>query len=200
SIGTTNYLGDVGGSSDHLGGFVALFDNLGVDPMNTRLAIEIGSRYVFKKNLAISLYASPMLYYGSDLNSSKEARGYYFDTYIFELGSHFEYYFANRMTGFAPYGFAGLGGLLYWVNANHTSDPIKTRMANDLMFGIGTRFASKHKLTHSLELGFHYYLTDYIDGLPGYLKRNDTGFTLLYSISFEWVANFIYDYRGLIRD
>lgn len=197
-IGTTHYFGDIGGSRGDLIGVAALFDNLGLDVENSRLATRLGARYAFNKSMAVSVHLSPMFYYGSDERSSKAYRGYWFDTYILAFTAQYEYYFANRLTGYSPYGFAGLGGLAYWVDANHFPSK-KMNEAMDITMGFGMRFPTRSKLTHSVELGFHYYLTDRLDGLQGALKRNDTGFTLLYMINFEWLANFIYDHRGLIR-
>ena len=197
-INTTHYLGDVGGSSDDKIGLAAVFDNLGFDPLSSRLGLTFGSRYVFAKNMAVSAHLSPMFYYGSDENSSKERRAYYFNTFLFETSGRFEYYFANRITGFAPFGQLGLGGLLYWFNPRNAGAD-KTRTALDLIIGVGTRLPSMNKLTHSFEVSFHYYFTDLLDGFQGNRQLNDTGFTLHYYLNFEWVASFIYDHRGLIR-
>ena len=199
--GTTHYLGDVGGSSNDKVGVPALFDNLGLDLINSRIALSLGSRYAFTKNLAVSASINPIWYYGSDEDSEKESRGYYFDSYLLRAGGQLEYYFANRLTGFAPFGFAGLGGMLFWVDSRDTrGQRAEMRGSGDFMFGLGTRFPGRSRLTHSVHLSFHYYFTDLVDGLAGSLKRNDTGFTLMYQANLEWLANFIYDHRGLIRN
>lgn len=197
-IGTTHYFGDIGGSRGDMTGIFALYDNLGLDIENSRLALRFGVRYAVFNRLALTLHFSPMVYYGSDERSSKAARDYWFDCWILSLNSHLEYYFAKRLSGFSPYAYGGIGGLAYWLDARHFDGDL-SRSTMDVTVGFGMRLPSRSRLTHSLELGFHYYLTDYLDGTPGSLKRNDTGFILMYQLNLAWMANFLYDHRGLIR-
>lgn len=197
-MGTTHYFGEVGGPGDSYSGFFAALDNLGFDPMQSRLGWSFGSRFEFRKDMAVTVSLNPLWIGGSDKNSAREQRGYAFDAIVVEGSLNYEYYFARRTTGLAPYGGFGLAASIYrfkpkqeqWSSLYYS--PI-------MIYTIGTRLPSRSRITHGIELGFHYMFTDFMDGLNGNMKVGDSYYFVKYLINFELEKTFVYDHKGLIR-
>ncbi len=197
-MGTTHYFGEVGGPSNDYSGFIAALDNLGFDPLQTRLGWSIGSRYEFRKDMALTLSVNPLWLGGSDKYSQRENRGYAFDAIVVESSLNYEYYFARRTTGLAPYGAFGVAASIYSFkkkNENWSSlyySPV-------MIFTIGTRLPSHSRITQGIEIGYHYMLTDFMDGLNGSKRVGDSYYFIKYLINFELEKSFVYDHKGLIR-
>ena len=103
-LGTTNYFGDVGGEDLDTKGIRVFFDKADIDLWQTRVALMTGLRVSNSKKFSFSMLLSPTFLSGSDERSkyATEGRHYSFKTSLFELSLQGEYYFADRMTGFAP--------------------------------------------------------------------------------------------------
>ena len=197
-MGTTHYFGEVGGPGNNYSGFFAALDNLGFDPSQSRLGWSIGSRFEFRRDMALTASLNPLWISGSDQYSKRESRGYAFDAIVVEGSVNYEYYFAGRMTGFAPYGGFGLAASVYrYKQKQHQWE--RLLYSPVLIFTIGARLPSRSKITHSIELGYHYMYTDFMDGLNGTLKIGDSYYFLKYLINFELEKTFVYDHKGLIR-
>ncbi|MCD6346115.1 MAG: hypothetical protein J7L96_01715, partial [Bacteroidales bacterium] len=163
-MGSTHYFGEVGGSSETYSGLIATLDNLGADPLQTRLGWTLGARYEFRTEMALSGAISPVWLSGSDQYSKKASRGYGFDVVLVEFSGQYEYYLAKRMTGMAPYITTGLAASVYRTRKKEQIHWTKLLYTPAIIFGLGTRLPSHTPLTHSLEIGFHYLVTDNLDG------------------------------------
>jgi hypothetical protein len=197
--GTTNYFGDIGGKDMNISGVQAVFDNLDIDLWQTRMMLVGGARFTPAKNFAVSMLLSPVFIRGSDLRSNYAWRGYEFKTSIFEASVQGEYYFANRLTGIAPYGFAGLGGMVYSIKNNQSTTRSKWYPGNTFIFGLGSRFPAKNRLTHTLDFSFHFTASDFLDGYSTPRKSKDLFFVLSYKANFELLTKWYFDHRGLVR-
>lgn len=197
-MGTTHYFGEVGGPSNSYSGFLAPLDNLGLDPLQTRLGLSIGSRYLFRKDMSITASLNPLWISGNDKNSLRESRGYAFDALVVESSLSYEYYFARRMTGLAPYGGFGVAASVYRFRQKQQKWS-KLYYSPVLIYSIGTRLPSHSKITQVIELGFHYMLTDFLDGLNGSKKVGDSYYFIKYVANFELEKTFAFDHKGLIR-
>lgn len=197
-IGTTNYFGDIGGADSKITGAQAAFDHLDIDLWQTRVMFTGGARVTPLENLAISAQLSPIFLSGNDLRSNYAYRGYSFKTTVIELSTQVEYYFANRMTGFAPYVFGGVGGMVYRCKNNRNDKP-KWNTGNTFIIGLGSRFPETRRLTHSLDFAFHFTTTDYLDGFATDQKSPDLFFLISYKLNFNVFTLLTYDYRGRVK-
>ncbi|TSA37790.1 MAG: hypothetical protein D4R64_04785 [Porphyromonadaceae bacterium] len=205
-VGTTNYFGDIGGKDPDILGVRVFFDNLDIDLWQTRMALVTGVRFARNKNFSFSMQLTPMLLSGSDERSkyAKEGRHYSFTTSLAELSFLGEYYFANRMTGFSPYGFAGAGGLaysVYYTKNTLAPDPKRTRwyLGNTVIIGLGARFPSKSNVVHTLDCGFHFSTTDFLDGFKTPRNSKDLFFEISYKINYQMYDSWFLDHKGLVR-
>jgi len=197
-MGTTHYFGEVGGAGNNYSGFFAALDNLGFDPLQSRLGWSAGSRFEFRKDMAVSVSLNPLWISGSDEYSVHEYRGYSFDAIVVEGSVNYEYYFAGRTTGLAPYGGFGLAASVYRFKPKQGQwSPLYYSPV--MIYTIGTRLPSRSKITHGLEIGFHYMFTDFMDGKNGNVNIGDSYYFVKYLINFELEKTFVYDHKGLIR-
>ena len=195
--GTSNYFGDVGGQDSRITGVQAIFDHLDIDLWQTRMMFTSGLRVTPWKSFSLSGQFSPIFIAGNDLRSDRAARAYQFHTTILELSLQGEYYFANRLTGVAPYGFIGLGAMGFWRWADYKNKNIFD-YGTSYIFGIGTRFPTKNRFTHALDMSFHFSSTDWLDELPPNGNK-DILFLISYKLNFELYTKWYYDHRGLVR-
>ena len=198
-FGSTHYFGEVGGSSNNYTGLLATLDNLGADPMQSRLGGTMGARYEFRTDMAVSGAVNPVWISGSDIYSSKENRGYGFDAILVEFSGNYEYYIAKRMTGMAPYATMGVAASVYRTREQGQPHWTKLQYTPSVIFGLGVRLPTHTPLTQSIELGFHYLVTDRLDGIKGAREVGDTFYFIKYCLNFELEKTFLYDHRGLIR-
>ncbi len=205
--GTTSYFGDVGGADPTVTGVQAVFDHLDIDLWQTRAALTAGMRLMPFKSLSFSAMISPMLISGNDKGSKYTYRGYSFTTEIVEFSAQVEYYFANRMTGFAPYIFGGAGGMAYGWKSNLVEKRV-WETGNTFILGLGSRFPQTRNVTHSLDFGFHLTKTykDNLDGLaisiplvPDNGRSPDLLFLISYKVNFNVFTLLTYDYRGRVK-
>ncbi len=196
--GTSSYFGDVGGTDSKITGVQAVFDHLDIDLWQTRFALTGGARIMPKQYLAISAQISPILLSGNDLRSNYAYRGYAFNTTILEISAQAEYYIANRMTGFAPYVFGGVGGMVFGYK-NNQGDKRKWDTGNTFILGLGSRFPETRRITHSIDFAFHFTTTDYLDGFPTPRKSPDLFFLISYKVNFNVFTLLTYDYRGRVK-
>ena len=197
-IGSSNYFGDIGGADSKITGWQAAFDHFDIDLWQTRVALTGGARIMPLPFLAISAQLSPIFLSGNDARSNYAYRGYSFNTSIIELSAQVEYYIANRMTGFAPYVFGGVGGMGYGYKSN-AIDKRTWDTGNTFILGFGSRFPQTHKITHSLDFAFHFTTTDYLDGFSTDRKSPDMFFLISYKINFNVFTLLTYDYRGRVK-
>jgi len=197
-MGSTNYFGDIGGRDRTVTGPLAFFDHLDIDLWQTRIMFSAGARATPWKSVAISGQLATCFLSGNDLRSNYAWRGYAFKTSVIELSAQGEYYFAHRITGFAPYGYLGLGGMLYKYsnNQNVTS---KWYTGNTILLGFGLRFPELKRITQSLDAGFHFTTTDNLDGFKTPRNSKDLFFLVCYKVNFKVFSLFYYDHRGLVK-
>jgi hypothetical protein len=198
-IGTTSYFGDVGGKDSRIIGMQAIFDNYDIDLWQVRGMATAGVRVFPFKSVGLSLQLSPVFLSGNDLRSNYASRGYSFRTWVWEGSFQGEFFIADRITGFAPYGLAGISGMLYAFRNNLSNDRSKWYAGNSLIFGFGTRLPTKTRYTQSIDAAFHFTATDFIDGFKTEKNSNDIFFILSYKINFQIYSSWYYDHRGLVR-
>jgi hypothetical protein len=198
-VGTTSYFGDIGGKDSKITRVQAIFDNLDIDLWQVRGMATVGIRAIPYRFLAISFQISPMLLSGNDLRSNYASRGYAFNTWLWESSLEGEFYFADRVTGVAPFGILGFSGMLYAFKNNISDTRSKWYAGNSLIFGFGTRLPSKTRYTHSLDATFHFTATDFLDGFKTERNSNDIFFLLSYKVNFQIYSSWYYDHKGLVR-
>lgn len=205
-LGTTHYFGDIGGQDPDIKGVRAFFDNLDIDLWQTRVALTAGLRVASTKSFTMSLQIAPMILSGSDQRSkyAKQGRNFAFNTKLAELSLQGEYYFANRMTQFAPYVFAGIGAIAYSVDYTENTlnpDPASTPWyaGNTFIFGLGARLPPKNKFIHTIDFGYHFTTTDFLDAFKTDRSSNDLFFQLSYKINIQVYNNWFSDHKGLVR-
>jgi hypothetical protein len=219
-IGTSHYFGDIGGrdtawhSTQQVAGII---DNLDIDWDQTRVAFTGGARFTRWKNFALTTQLSPVFLSGSDQHSNYENRNLKFSSTLLELSVLGEYYFANRLTGFAPYGFLGIGGWLLMGSGNFTVEEVNDAyivnpvnpyerfpdkgLTDGLSFlmGLGMRLPATGRYTHSIDLTYHFTSSDELDGLPTKRNTNDLFVCFSYKINMEYYSLWTYDHRGRIK-
>lgn len=198
-VGTTSYFGDIGGKDSKITGARALFDNLDIDLWQVRAMATAGLRVNPYKYLAFSVQLSPIWLSGNDQRSNLAWRGYSFKTMIWETSLQAEIYMADRITGFAPFALTGVSGMFY--NFKNSLMAIGSRWygSNSFIFGLGTRFPSKTRFTHSIDAAFHFTTTDSLDGYKTPKNSKDMFFIVSYKINFQLYTSWYYDHKGLVR-
>lgn len=197
--GTTHYFGDIGGKSGTYEGLAVLIDNFGIDLWQTRMGVSGGFRYQFLRSMAVSSDLSGLWLSGNDRNSMYAYRGLAFNTLVLQGSAVYEYYLARRSTGLAPY--TALGGAASLYRLKKKDHPWHRLLYTPaLVIRLGTRFPTRSRITQSLEVGFSYYFSDFLDGWTRSTKNvGDTGYFIRYVVNIEMARNFLYDHRGLIR-
>jgi hypothetical protein len=198
-VGTTSYFGDVGGKDSKIVGARAVFDNLDIDLWQVRSMVTAGIRINPFKNTAFTFQLSPVYLSGNDQRSNYESRGYSFNTWVVEGSFLMEFYFADRITGLAPYAIAGGSAMVYSFKNNSMIERSKWYTGNSVIFGLGTRFPSKTRFIHSLDASFHFTTTDFLDGMNSAKNSKDIFFVLCYKVHFQLYTSWYYDHKGLIR-
>ncbi len=198
-IGTTHYLGDVGGTSGDKGGLMSMVDNFGFDFEQSRYGGVIGFRYIRNESFAFCFQVAPLLLSGNDKNSRLEDRGYSFFTYLVEPSLRVQYFLSNRITGLAPYLFSGVGGMIYNVKDRQHQLWSGVQYGSNVMLGIGTRLPSNSAFVHSFEVGFRYCFQDDLDLLVGPYDVGDTYYVLAYFFSLNLDRTFVYDHTGKVK-
>ncbi len=191
--GTSNFFGDIGGTSDknNLLGF------RDIQLQYTRPAIDLGLRYKLTGNMAVKFNMIFGTVAGNDLNSRNDARNFAFHSTIFEPTLQFEYYIIpeargyssaalftrrgmiNNYTKFYAYIFGGVGGVFFNPKP---LDNFKTRFVDNFSkfgaafpVGAGIKYSIDARWSLGLELGRRFTTTDYIDGYTSaFSKHKDT--------------------------
>lgn len=197
-VGSTNYFGDIGGRDRTITGAQAFFDHLDIDLWQTRVMLTAGARATPWKSVAISAQLAANFLSGNDLRSNYAWRGYAFNTSVIECSAQVEYYFAHRITGFAPFGFAGFGAM-YYQYANNEDVTSKWYPGNTILLGLGIRFPELKRVTHSLDAGFHFATTDNLDGYKSDRGSSDLFFVISYKLNLKVYSLWHYDHRGLVK-
>lgn len=183
-IGTTNYFGDIGGSTADFT-FFGLAD---LDLKSTRFSAQGAYRYIINAKMAakVSLYYG--LISGSDSLGGNVGRGIKFNTNLLEYMASFEYYFVEKGSaspeGYAimqmrqqmgnkirvqarPYFFWGVGGIYYKpeiiYNPTNRGVVLDKNSNMVLAFGGGAKL-EVNSVSLAVELGGRWTFTDYIDG------------------------------------
>jgi hypothetical protein len=198
-LGAAAYFGDIGGKDSKITGPRALFDNLDIDLWQVRPLMTAGLRVNPFKYLAFSVQISPTRLSGNDLRSNYASRKYEFKTSVWETALLAEFYLADRVTGYAPYGTIGLSGLLFRYTDGASDQRSPVHAASGLIMGFGTRLPSSGRITHSLDACFHFTSTDRLDGYQTPKDSKDLFFTLTYKFNFLLYSAWFYDHKGLVR-
>ena len=161
-VGTTTLFGDIGG-------------------LSTRTALSLGARYTIQNRLSTKVSLDFGWGFGKDEGSENDARGYKYNTFIFEPTIQIElFFFKTKGTGynrkgyrlevprFGTYGFIGIGGVYFKPTpGGEFVDDFEDDFSNfSLVFpaGIGFQVGVARGLMIGIELGGRYARTDYIDG------------------------------------
>jgi hypothetical protein len=198
-LGASLYFGDVGGKDSKITGPQAVFDNLDIDLWQVRGMITGGIRINPYPFSAFDIKTAMILVSGNDLRSNYAARAYAFNTWIWETSLTWEYYFAKKVTGFAPYTIIGAGGMLYSFKNNQSTVRSTIYTGNSLVMGMGLRLPTLTRFTHSIDGTFHFTTTDFLDGFKTSKNSKDLVFTLTYIIHFQLYTSWYYDHRGMVR-
>jgi len=185
-IGTSNFYGDIGPSSNTETG---MFKD--VQLQYTRPSMALGLRYKLAGDMAVKMNLIYGFVKGSDLGSlnwGENHRSYSFTSTIFEPSFQFEYYLIpeSRSTGSAAlfnrrgmvnnyskvylYLFGGIGGVIgnpYIKDSTGIIVPLKSFSKFGIAFplGIGLKYTIDSKWSLGFELGRRFTTTDYIDGI-----------------------------------
>jgi hypothetical protein len=187
-LGTTNVFGDIGGAATTNN----LFGLKDIKLKETGLSFYLGGRYKLKINQAIKVNLIYGFAKGSDLDSKNAIRMFSYKTSILETSCQYEYYFVtedknykvstlynrrgmiNNYSHFAFYGFAGLGGVMYFpkFTANGRS-PVPaiekyenySKISAVIPIGLGVKMAYDKYWSIGFEFGRRFAFTDYLDGL-----------------------------------
>ncbi len=198
--GSSHYFGEIGGASTRWPGFLGKIDNFrDFDPLDSRLSLSFGSRYIFNRTFAVSAQVTPVWLSGNDRGSFYAYRGWSFNTYMLEFSGQLEYYFLRPYVGFNPYVYGGFGGTARYTVSYFPNRTAYRSTGNVLVTGFGFRLSNNKLWTHGAELGFRYALTDFIDMLHGSTKNNDIYYLVQYRISYHLTRGTIYTPKGMIR-
>ncbi|MCD6332959.1 MAG: hypothetical protein J7L89_06770, partial [Bacteroidales bacterium] len=199
-VGTTHYFGDIGGAFSRWPGFLDKIDNFrDFDPLETRLSLSFGTRYLFNRTFAISGEVAPAWLSGDDYGSIHADRGWSFNTYMIEFSGQLEYYWLSRISGVNPYLFAGFGGTARYTIANFPNPRTAMFTGNVLIGGIGFRYSNNKKWTHSGEIGYRYALSDYIEMYKSNTGKNDGYYLVQYKLTYHLTRGSIYTHKGRVR-
>jgi len=186
-IGTCNIFGDIGGSATRSN----LYGLKDIKLTTSRPSLVLGVRYKLEENMALKLNLNFCMGGGSDAGSihATEQRAYTFTSLLFEQSMQYEYYIIhedavkksaavfnrrgmmNNYSKISVYGFAGLGGLYYMPSLKGTTPTpsMETRLGSGytltVPFGIGAKLVYSDHWSFNAELGYHYTLSDGLDGL-----------------------------------
>lgn len=189
-VGGAYLFGDVGGSMRQ-----PIF---GVEDLvfeHVTIAYSIGFRFRHRltDNFGYRISLQRNNFSGSDEGSRLYYRGYIFEATISKATLQIEYNFLSR-ENFWLYAFSG-GGVAH-SSINHTGAPIRPQdshrtevTAPFISLGVGAEHRLSRRSTIGLEIGTHYFFSNYIDGLSTFYSRsNDV-------ISFVMI-NFSYSIFG----
>ncbi len=96
-VGTSNFFGDIGGTSDKNN----LFGFKDIQLQYTRPAMDIGLRYKLTGNTAVKFNMIFGMIAGNDINSRNDHRNFAFRSTIFEPSFQFEYYILPEARGYS---------------------------------------------------------------------------------------------------
>lgn len=213
-VGSTNIYGDIGGT--------AQADNLyglrDIKISETRYALYAGARYRLQKDIAVKFNLIFGRGVGNDAYSkNSETRGYSFKTSLLEPSFQLEYSFlsdqrrlavsklynrkgmVNNFSLLSAYGFAGVGGLLYFpkLNLNGNSPMPGTNYLSGysnfsivIPVGLGIKYVIDKSWAISFEFGRRFVFSDYLDGISTkYSKANDTYYFGLFQAVYKLKTN-----------
>jgi hypothetical protein len=108
------------------------------------------------------------------------------------------------MTKFSLYGFGGLGAMAYSVKYTENTlnpDPKNTKWyaGNTIILGLGARFPTKSAVAHTLDCGFHFTSTDFLDAFKTPRNSKDLFFVVSYKINYQLYNSWYLDHKGLVR-
>ena len=193
-IGTCNIFGDIGGSATRNN----LYGLKDITFSSTRPSLIFGARYKLQENMALKFNINFCMGGGTDAGSVNAERNYTYISFLSEQSLQYEFYFltedkikrsgatynrrgmVNNYSRIGFYGFAGLGGLFYTAKVTGTQPfpGIDTRLGPGytltLPVGLGLKYVYSDHWSFNAELGYHYTLSDGLDGLTSkYSKAND---------------------------
>ena len=196
---SSNYFGDVGGSSNKSNAF-GLKD---IRLFHSRPGFYLGTRYKVLENFSAKLNFTLAFLHGADEGGDNEGRNLKFSTNIFETSVQFEYfllpekesrsYLMMRGKGigsFNPslsaYVFAGLGGAFfntYKLENYEDYDFDYSNAAIVFPFGVGVKIGLTPKFSAGFDLGRRITTTDYLDAYTSTnSKHNDVYYFGVYII------------------
>lgn len=193
-IGTSNFLGELGGSNGVGASGINGFKDLEFEM--TRPAISAGYRYYLNPNFALKTQLTYTRLNGDDALTEerfRKNRNLHFRSPLIEMAFQIEYYplkeyfghlyrtkgvMGKKVNYASPYILAGIDA--FWFNPKARYDntwvalaPLQTegvayrKIAAALHFGLGFKYAITNQLSIGAEMGLRYTNTDYIDDVSG---------------------------------
>ncbi len=192
-IGTTNFFGDIGGTSSK-NNLLGLRD---IQVQYTRPALTLGLRYKLTGDMAVKFNLAFGMITGNDVDSRNDTRNFAFRSTIFEPSLQFEYYLLPEARGYSSaalfnrrgminnysklyiYLFGGVGGVFYnpkpLNNFENRFNDNFSKFGAVFPVGLGVKYNIDAKWTLGIEFGRRFTTTDYIDGYTSqYSKHKDT--------------------------
>jgi len=199
-IGSSHYFGDIGGAGTRWNGFFDKIDSFrDFDPLETRISASIGTRYMLNRSFSVSGKIAPIWLSGNDAGSYNADRAYYFNSFLTEFSGQAEVYWLSRYTGVNPYLFVGFGAIAWYSSVKKEVFQDYVSTGNVFLGGLGFRYSANKAWTHSIELGYRYSLTDYMEMYKGNTNWNDSYYLLQYNLSYHFTRGTIYNRKGLVR-
>jgi opacity protein-like surface antigen len=190
SIGTSNFLGELGGANDIGSNGITGFKDL--EFKLTRPSFAIGYRYYLSPMFAVKGDLTYALLSGDDAlteerfrnNRNLHFRSQAIDVSarieFYPLGEYFGHIYSNngvrgsKVRKVSPYVFFGVGGFWFNPKAKYNGEwialqPLATegveykKIAISMPFGAGVKYALSKKMSIGIEFCLRYTSTDYID-------------------------------------
>ena len=181
-VGSANYFGDIGGSAAENNWF-GLRD---IQILRSRITGQVGGRYNYSNHFSFSGTLALGWLSGNDAGGPNDARGYVFNTIIFEPMARAEYYplrdlqmgsgldrrgMVRNYATLSAYVWTGLGAVIYGVMPNDALEARRERdniehgfMTGVLPLGVGVKIGIMNVVDLGIELGGRWSFNDYLDG------------------------------------
>lgn len=195
-LGPAFCFGDIGGSMQEQA-FLGSNDYV---MSNTRYLVAWGIKKVYPNNTGIKASVAFSTFAGTDENSRNWTRGYSFTSNLFEFLVQGEYMllggpYSKPLIPHSLYAFVG-GGILNSDSklklngvpgASRPQDNVRAQITAPVFpFGVGYQYRMTKKWTIGAEFGWHYILSDYVDGVhPTGSKNNDALAALTVTMTYK---------------
>jgi opacity protein-like surface antigen len=193
-IGTSHFLGELGGANDIGSSGIAGFKDL--EFKLTRPTISAGYRFYISPMFALKADLSYGRLNGDDALTTekfRQNRNLHFRSPVIELAGRVEFYplkeyfghlyrtngvIGKKVNRWSPYLFAGVGGAWFNPKAEYQGSwvplqPLQTegvdykKIMAVFPMGAGVKYAISSQLSIGLEIGLRYTTSDYVDDVSG---------------------------------